>query len=124
VIVVEAIRRLLAPPSVDAKLILVIALVGIVVNVAATWVLAKANRQSLNVEGSFQHILTDLAAFIFTAIAAIVILATGFRRADGIAALVVAAGRPPSCRGAGPRRGCPPRDHRRLRADELTGIRN
>jgi cobalt-zinc-cadmium efflux system protein len=40
VIVVEAIRRLLAPPSVDAHLILAIALVGIVVNVTATWVLA------------------------------------------------------------------------------------
>ena len=91
VIVVEAIRRLLAPPSVDAKLILVIALVGIVVNVAATWVLAKANRQSLNVEGSFQHILTDLYAFIGTAIAAGVILVWGFERVDPIASLLVAA---------------------------------
>ncbi len=57
----------------------------------ATWTLSEANRQSMNVEGAFQHILTDLAAFIATAIAGAVILLTGFERADGIAALIVAA---------------------------------
>ena len=53
--------------------------------------LAGADRRSLNVEGAFQHVLTDLFAFIATAIAGAVILLTGFGRADGIAALVVAA---------------------------------
>ena len=91
VIIIEAVRRLFAPPNVDANLILAIALAGIVVNVAATWVLAKANRQSLNVEGSFQHILTDLYAFVGTAIAACIILAWGYQRADPIASLFVAA---------------------------------
>jgi cobalt-zinc-cadmium efflux system protein len=90
-IVFEAVRRLVEPPTVDAKLILAVALAGIVVNLLATWVLAQANRTSLNVEGSFQHILTDLYAFIGTAIAAVVILATGFQRADPIASLFVAA---------------------------------
>ena len=52
--------------------------------------MAKANRQSLNIEGSFQHILTDLYAFIGTLIAGIVILVTGFDRADAIASLLVA----------------------------------
>ena len=52
--------------------------------------LAKANRESLNVEGSFQHILTDLYAFVGTLIAGVVILFTGFDRADAIASLVVA----------------------------------
>ena len=64
---------------------------GIAVNLAATWVLAGADRRSLNVEGAFQHVLTDLFAFIATAIAGAVILLTGFTRADGIAALFVAA---------------------------------
>jgi cobalt-zinc-cadmium efflux system protein len=61
------------------------------VNLAATWVLAGADRRSLNVEGAFQHVLTDLFAFIATAIAGAVILLTDFSRADGIAALLVAA---------------------------------
>jgi cobalt-zinc-cadmium efflux system protein len=90
-IIFEAIRRLVTPPNVRAGLILAVALVGIAVNIAATWTLAKANRQSLNVEGSFQHILTDLYAFIGTAVAALIILITGFDRADPIASLFVAA---------------------------------
>lgn len=90
-IVYESIHRLVSPPNVRGGLILAIALLGIAVNLAATWTLASANRQSLNVEGSFQHILTDLYAFIGTAIAAGVILATGFDRADPIASLLVAA---------------------------------
>jgi cobalt-zinc-cadmium efflux system protein len=90
IIAIEAVSRLVSPPIVEGGLILVVALVGIVVNLTATATLARANRQSLNVEGSFQHILTDLFAFIGTAIAAIVILLTGFDRADAIASLVVA----------------------------------
>jgi cobalt-zinc-cadmium efflux system protein len=88
---IEAISRLVHPHEVEAGLVLVVALVAIPVNVLAVRALERANRQSLNVEGVFQHILTDLYAFIATAIAAVVILATGFNRADAIAALFVAA---------------------------------
>ena len=87
----EGVRRLIDPPAVEGGLVLVTALVGIVVNVAATWCVSRANRTSLNVEGAFQHILNDLYAFIATAIAGLVVLTTGFARADAIAALVVAA---------------------------------
>lgn len=90
-IIYEGITRIVNPPKVGGTAVLVVALVGIVVNLAASYTLSKANRQSMNVEGAFQHILTDLAAFIFTAIAGVVILTTGFRRADGIASLVIAA---------------------------------
>ena len=90
-IVIEAVRRLITPPTVEAKLILAVAVVGVIVNLIATWVLARANRESLNIEGSFQHIVTDLYAFVGTGIAAIVILTTGFQRADPIASLFVAA---------------------------------
>jgi cobalt-zinc-cadmium efflux system protein len=89
--VYEGIRRLFEPHPVEGALVLIVALVGVVVNLAATVVLAGANRDSLNVEGAFQHILTDLAAFVATAIAGAVILLTGFERADAIAALFVAA---------------------------------
>ncbi len=87
---VEGARRLVDPPDVRGGLVLAVALAGIVVNLLAAWVLSKANRQSLNVEGSFQHILTDLYAFIGTAIAAAVILVTGWQRADPLATLLVA----------------------------------
>jgi cobalt-zinc-cadmium efflux system protein len=90
-ITAAAIHRLFDPPHVRGALMLFVALAGILVNLAATWSLARANRASLNIEGSFQHILTDLYAFIGTAIAAVVILATGFQRADPIASLLIAA---------------------------------
>ncbi|OCB23450.1 cation diffusion facilitator family transporter [Mycobacterium intracellulare] len=88
--VYEGVRRLIAPPEVAGPLVLITALIGIVVNIAATWAISRANRASLNVEGAFQHILNDLYAFIGTAIAGVVVWTTGFARADAIAALVVA----------------------------------
>ena len=90
-ILFETVRRLIDPPGVEGGLVLVVALVGVVVNLAATWTLSRANRRSLNVEGSFQHILTDLYAFIATAIAGGIVLWTGWLRADPLASLLVAA---------------------------------
>jgi cobalt-zinc-cadmium efflux system protein len=90
-IVYEAIRRLVSPPNVHGWTVLIVALVGIVVNVAATLQLAQANRENMAIEGSFQHIVTDLYAFIGTAIAGALILVTGFDRADPIVSLLVAA---------------------------------
>ena len=87
----EAIRRLVSPPHVHATAILIVALAGVVVNLIAAWTLSKANRQSLNIEGSFQHILTDMYGFIGTALAAAVILISGFQRADPLASLLIAA---------------------------------
>jgi cobalt-zinc-cadmium efflux system protein len=93
VIVVDAIRRLISPPTVHGVPVLVVALAGIAVNVAATQVVARGSasrERSLNVEGSYRHLLTDLYGFIATAVAAGVILATGFQRADPIVSLVIA----------------------------------
>jgi cobalt-zinc-cadmium efflux system protein len=91
IVTVEAIRRLINPAEIRGTAVLVVALIGVVVNVAATWVLTGGNRASLNVEGAYQHILTDAAGFIATAFAAVIIITTGFRRADSIASLVVVA---------------------------------
>jgi cobalt-zinc-cadmium efflux system protein len=85
----EAVRRLVSPPPVHGALVLWTALAGVVVNLAASWLMSKANRSSLNVEGAFQHVLTDLYAFIATAIAGLIMLTTSFLRADAIASLIV-----------------------------------
>jgi cobalt-zinc-cadmium efflux system protein len=90
VIALEAIRRLLDPPDVEGAIVVVVGLLGAAVNVAAAWCLSRAERQSLNVAGARAHVLTDLYASLGAAAAGVVILATGFRAADGIAALVVA----------------------------------
>ncbi len=92
VIVVDALRRLVSPVHVDGLPVLIVALVGVVVNLAAAAILARGTgaQRSLNLEGSYRHILTDLYGFIATAVAAVIILATGFDRADPIASLLIA----------------------------------
>ena len=89
IVTVEAVRRLVHPRAVGGGAVLAVALVGVVVNVVASYVLSRGDRASLNVEGAFQHILTDAAGFVATAIAGLVIIGTGFRRADAIASLLV-----------------------------------
>src|SRR5690242_11528572 len=86
-IIVDAIQRLVSPPEVHGVTVLVVALAGIVVNFGAARILARGEHRSLNVEGSYRHIVTDLYGFIATAVAAVVIIATGFDRADPIASL-------------------------------------
>lgn len=87
----QGISRLFNPPEVEGWPVLITALAGVGVNLAATWLISRANRTSLNVEGAFQHILNDLFAFIATAVAGLVIVIWGWSRADAVAALVVAA---------------------------------
>lgn len=87
----EAVQRLITPPAVHGALVVVTALVGIAVNAAAALLIRRANRDSLNVEGAFQHILNDAWAFLATAVSGVIVLTTGFDRADAIATLVVAA---------------------------------
>jgi cobalt-zinc-cadmium efflux system protein len=89
--VYEGVRRLLEPPQVSGPVVVVTAVAGIVVNALAAWLLSRADRRSLNVEGAFQHVLNDMYAFIATAVSGVVVWLTGFRQADTIAALLVAA---------------------------------
>lgn len=91
IIVAEGIRRLVDPVDVEGWPVVLVAVAGVAVNLAATRAVSGAGRESLNVEGAYQHLLTDLFAFVLTAVAGAVILLTGFARADGIASLVIAA---------------------------------
>jgi cobalt-zinc-cadmium efflux system protein len=89
-IVYAAVRRLISPPEVHGGLVLAVALAGVAVSLAATLLLARPSRHSLNVRGAFLHVATDLAAFAGTAVAGGLILATGWDRFDPLASLAVA----------------------------------
>jgi cobalt-zinc-cadmium efflux system protein len=90
VLVFEAVLRIASPPTVQGGAVIAVAAAGVVVNLGVTWQLSRANRRSLNVEASFRHILTDLYALIGTLVAGIIIVTTGFERADAVASLLVA----------------------------------
>jgi cobalt-zinc-cadmium efflux system protein len=88
-IFVEAAMRLADPPDVLAGWMLVIALVGMCVNVAAGAALWGSRSGSLNVEAAFRHVGADLLGSVGIAVAALVILATGWLEADPIASIVI-----------------------------------
>jgi len=86
----SAVRRLIAPSDVHGGIVVVVALVGALVNLAAAMVLSRGRSESINVRGAFLHVTTDLAGFAGTALAGALILATGWNRFDPIASLGVA----------------------------------
>jgi len=86
----SAVRRLISPPEVHGGIVLVVAVIGALVNIAAAAVLRGRTSASINVRGAFLHIATDLAGFVGTALAGALILLTGWNRFDPIASLGVA----------------------------------
>jgi cobalt-zinc-cadmium efflux system protein len=89
VLAVSAIRRLTDPPDVEGAIVIVVGAAGVLVNVGAAWALSRSERRSLNIEGARAHVLADLFASIASVVAGALILLTGWRLADPIAALVV-----------------------------------
>jgi cobalt-zinc-cadmium efflux system protein len=88
---VEAVVRLVHPTDVHGGAVVIVAVVGIGVNLVATGLAGRADRASLNIRGVVAHLVTDVWAFAATAVAGGVVLATGWTRADPVASLVVAA---------------------------------
>ncbi|WP_019179839.1 cation diffusion facilitator family transporter [Microbacterium yannicii] len=92
-VAVEGVSRLLAPADVEVEggLMLVVAIVGLLANAVAMWLLSGAQRHSLNVRGAYLEVLGDLLGSAAVIVAAIVILVTGWAPADAIASLLIAA---------------------------------
>jgi cobalt-zinc-cadmium efflux system protein len=91
ILALEAARRLSSPPDVHGAYVIAVGLAGMVANGAAAVALSRANRASMNVEGAFLHNLADLYSSLAAAVAGILVVTTGFDRADGLAALTVCA---------------------------------
>ena len=85
----EAVERLREPEPVASGLMLVVAALGLLVNVVAAWVLRPSEGTSLNMRGAYLHVLGDLLGSVGTVAAALVIRWTGFLAADPIASVVM-----------------------------------
>jgi cobalt-zinc-cadmium efflux system protein len=90
-LVVEAVQRLLAPRDVEAWTMLWIALLGAALNVGVALLLRHDHQGDINVGAAYAHVLSDLAGSIAASVAAVVILATGWTRADPLLSLLIAA---------------------------------
>jgi cobalt-zinc-cadmium efflux system protein len=90
-IVYEAAERLMTTPVVSGGIMVVIAALGLLVNVGAFWLLQGADRENLNVRGAAMHVLGDLFGSVAALAAGGVILATGWTPIDPLLSVVVAA---------------------------------
>lgn len=88
-IMYEAFGRLLNPPPVDSRLMLSIAVVGLLANVASASVLFGHVRESLNIKAAFAHVVSDMAASIGAIMAGAIILFTGFLVADPAISIII-----------------------------------
>jgi cobalt-zinc-cadmium efflux system protein len=88
-IFVAALQRLTDPPDVLGGWMLVIAVVGIAVNLAAGGVLYRSRAESINVEAAFRHVFADLLGSFGVLAAAVVILTTGWLQADPIVSMLI-----------------------------------
>ncbi len=90
-VAVEAGRRLLTPQPVEAGLMLVFAVIGLLANAVSLRILTAGKDESINVRGAYLEVLGDLLGSLAVVAAAGVIILTGWERADPVASLLVAA---------------------------------
>jgi cobalt-zinc-cadmium efflux system protein len=86
----EAYHRFMDPPAIKADWMLIVAIVGLLANVASAWVLFGQHRESLNVRGAFFHVLTDAIGSVGAVFASIAIIVGGYAMADPLISIVVA----------------------------------
>jgi cobalt-zinc-cadmium efflux system protein len=89
-IVYEATERLMTTPQVSGGIMVVVATLGLFVNIAAFWLLQGADRDNLNIRGAAVHVLGDLLGSVAALAAGAVILVTGWTPIDPLLSIVVA----------------------------------
>jgi cobalt-zinc-cadmium efflux system protein len=89
-VIMEAVQRFRDPPQILGGWMLVVAAIGLAVNVAAALILVGPRRGNLNLEAAYRHVLGDLAGSLGTLVAAAVILTTGWLYADPVASILIA----------------------------------
>ena len=85
---IEAVQRLDNPREILGGWMLAVALIGLGVNAIAAVILSRAG-DNLNVRAALRHVFADLAGSVGVAIAAVVVLTTGWDRADPVAGMAI-----------------------------------
>ena len=89
-IALEAWRRLQVPASVDGALLLGVASVGLVANLAGVLILHRGHDHSLNQRGAYLHVLSDLLGSVGAVVAGVAVLLTGWTAADPLISAFIA----------------------------------
>lgn len=91
-ILYEAYQRLQAPAEIQSTGMLVIALLGLVVNLISMRLLSAASGESLNVKGAYLEVWSDMLGSVGVIIAALVIMFTGWGWVDSVVAAAIGFG--------------------------------
>jgi cobalt-zinc-cadmium efflux system protein len=83
-ILYEAYQRIFAPPEVLSAPMLIVAVVGLVVNLISMQLLAAGSEESLNLKGAYFEVLADMLGSIGVIASALIIMFTGWTLADPI----------------------------------------
>jgi cobalt-zinc-cadmium efflux system protein len=89
-VMVEACRRLGAPPAVNAPVMMGVAAGGLLFNIVGLHLLAAGREESLNVRGAWLHVATDALGSLQTIVAGALIWFFGWRWADPVASIIIA----------------------------------
>jgi len=89
-IVVEAIRRWQHPPDVRGGWMLVVATVGLGVNLLSAWVLSRGEHHGANTRAALAHVMADAAGSVAAMLAGALQMLWGWRRADPVLSVVIA----------------------------------
>lgn len=85
----EAFQRIINPPEVKGMLMLGVASIGLIANLAGAFILSKGSRENLNIRAALWHIISDALSSVGVIIGGIVILFTGFFLVDPIIGFII-----------------------------------
>jgi cobalt-zinc-cadmium efflux system protein len=89
VIFTAAYNRLLNPPEVQSEAMVIVAVVGLLVNVAAGVILHGSHHENLNLRGAYLHVVSDAIGSLGAIVAGSIMLATGWYLADPLISLLI-----------------------------------
>jgi len=90
-VIVQGVRRLVSPPDVESGLMMVFGVVGLVGSAVSVAVLSRSRAANLNMRAAFLEVVGDALGSVAVIVAAVVIAATGWSRADAVASLLIGA---------------------------------
>lgn len=87
----EAYQRIISPPEVQSNIMLVIAILGLLVNIAAMWILTRGDTSgNLNMRSAFLHVIGDMLGSVGAIAAGLLIMFFGWYIADPIISVIIA----------------------------------